>query len=74
MKQEFGARIAGLIRGVRRMSAIGELNINHDAPVLGQADAQKENIRKMLISLVDDVRVALIKLAERTCAYQGGKR
>jgi GTP pyrophosphokinase len=73
VEQRFGARVASLIRGVERMSAISELNIDHDSPVLGQADAQKDNIRKMLISLVDDVRVALIKLAERTCAIRAVK-
>ncbi|MDJ0879356.1 MAG: GTP diphosphokinase [Halieaceae bacterium] len=69
----FGAGVAKLLRGVQRMSAISDLNINRDSPVLGQADAQKDNIRKMLIALVDDVRVALIKLAERTCAIRAVK-
>ena len=73
VEQQFGERTALLIRGVQRMSAISELNIDRDAPVLGQADAQKDNIRKMLIALVDDVRVALIKLAERTCAIRAVK-
>src|SRR5690625_5987081 len=42
-----------------------------DEPVFGrQADEQAENIRKMLVAMVDDVRVALIKLAERTCAIR----
>ena len=69
----FGERSSQLIRGVQRMSAISELNIDGDAPVLGQADGQKDNIRKMLIAMVDDVRVALIKLAERTCAIRAVK-
>jgi GTP pyrophosphokinase len=69
----FGARVAQLISGVQRMSAISNLNIDRDAPVLGQADDQKDNIRKMLVALVDDVRVALIKLAERTCAIRAVK-
>lgn len=73
VESSFGARAASLIVGVQRMSAISELNIDRETPVLGQADAQKENIRKMLISLVDDVRVALIKLAERTCAIRAVK-
>ena len=72
-ESEFGAGVRKLLAGVQRMSAISSLNIDRDAPVLGQADAQKENIRKMLISLVDDVRVALIKLAERTCAIRAVK-
>jgi GTP pyrophosphokinase len=73
VESTFGARAASLVIGVQRMSAISELNIDRDERVLGQADAQKENIRKMLISLVDDVRVALIKLAERTCAIRAVK-
>jgi GTP pyrophosphokinase len=73
VEERFGPRVCSLIVGVQRMSAISELNTDHDAPVLGQADAQKDNIRKMLISLVDDVRVALIKLAERTCAIRAVK-
>jgi GTP pyrophosphokinase len=32
-----------------------------------------ENVRKMLLAMVDDVRVALIKLAERTCAIRAVK-
>ncbi|MCZ6829907.1 MAG: GTP diphosphokinase [Gammaproteobacteria bacterium] len=73
VEAKFGERSAQLIRGVQRMSAISELNIDRDAPVLGQADGQKDNIRKMLIAMVDDVRVALIKLAERTCAIRAVK-
>jgi GTP pyrophosphokinase len=70
---EFGPGVAALIDGVTRMAAIGELRSASEAPVLGQAHAQKDNIRKMLIALVDDVRVALIKLAERTCAIRAVK-
>ena len=62
----FGASVRRLLEGVERMSAISALRVERDAPVLGQADGQKDNIRKMLVAMVDDVRVALIKLAERT--------
>ncbi|MEE4192674.1 MAG: GTP diphosphokinase [Halieaceae bacterium] len=73
VESSFGPGVGKLLAGVQRMSAISTLNIDRDAPVLGQADAQKDNIRKMLIALVDDVRVALIKLAERTCAIRAVK-
>jgi GTP pyrophosphokinase len=73
VREEFGAEVEGLLGGVIRMAAIGELRLQQDNPVLGQADGQKDNIRKMLIALVDDVRVALIKLAERTCAIRAVK-
>ncbi|MDX1735231.1 MAG: HD domain-containing protein, partial [Halioglobus sp.] len=67
---DFGAGVSELISGVLRMAAIGQLPLASDTPVLGQATDQKDNIRKMLIAMVDDVRVALIKLAERTCAIR----
>ncbi|MEM9256828.1 MAG: bifunctional (p)ppGpp synthetase/guanosine-3',5'-bis(diphosphate) 3'-pyrophosphohydrolase [Pseudomonadota bacterium] len=69
----FGPAVSSLLQGVLRMGAIGDLPLQGDDPVLGQADGQKDNIRKMLIALVDDVRVALIKLAERTCAIRSVK-
>jgi GTP pyrophosphokinase len=71
--EEFGEEVIDLINGVLRMGAIGDITLQTDNPVLGQAHGQKDNIRKMLIALVDDVRVALIKLAERTCAIRAVK-
>ena len=69
----FGAEVRHLLEGVLRMAAISDLRTQTDVPVLGQAHGQKDNIRKMLVALVDDVRVALIKLAERTCAIRAVK-
>ena len=73
VKAQFGDNTASLIVGVLRMAAIGVMSAENDSPVLGQAHGQKDNIRKMLIALIDDVRVALIKLAERTCAIRSVK-
>ena len=70
---QFGEPVVELIGGVERMATIGDLHKHTEAPVLGQAHGQKDNLRKMLISLVDDVRVALIKLAERTSAIRAVK-
>lgn len=65
-EKEFGAVVARLIEGVLRMAAISTaLNPTRKA-VLGQQDGQLDNMRKMLVAMVDDVRVALVKLAERT--------
>jgi GTP pyrophosphokinase len=69
----FSEETVRLLHGVLRMAAISALNTPSEAPVLGQAHGQKDNIRKMLIAMVDDVRVALIKLAERTCAIRAVK-
>lgn len=73
VQQTFGDEVAELIDGVQRMAAISMVNTGADKAVLGQQEAQSETIRKMLVALVDDVRVALIKLAERTCAIRAVK-
>ncbi len=70
--QRFGAQVAKLIEGVLRMAAISASLNPRQSMVLG-AQAQVENLRKMLVAMVDDVRVALIKLAERTCAIRAVK-
>lgn len=72
LEAEFGANVAKLVEGVLRMAAINETDTSRKH-VLGQSDDQIENVRKMLLALIDDVRVALIKLAERTCALRAVK-
>ncbi|MFL1415960.1 GTP diphosphokinase [Pseudomonas fildesensis] len=70
--QRFGAVVAKLIDGVLRMAAISASLSPRQSMVLG-TQGQVENLRKMLVAMVDDVRVALIKLAERTCAIRAVK-
>lgn len=69
----FGESVSLLLDGVLRMAAVSELRSASDVPILGQAAAPNVNIRRMLIAMVDDVRVALIKLAERTIAMRALK-
>ncbi|MET3998392.1 GTP diphosphokinase [Marinobacterium sp. MBR-109] len=74
VQEQFGETIAGLINGVLQMAAIGSRkNPRSDDGVLGTKIAQIDNVRKMLVAMIDDVRVALIKIAERTCAIRGVK-
>ncbi len=70
--QRFGSVVAKLIDGVLRMAAISASLSPRQSLVLG-TQGQVENLRKMLVAMVDDVRVALIKLAERTCAIRAVK-
>lgn len=70
--QRFGALVAKLIEGVLRMAAISASLSPRESLVLG-TQVQVDNLRKMLVAMVDDVRVALIKLAERTCAIRAIK-
>lgn len=70
----FGRKVASLIEGVIRMGEVSK-NLSKDlgAEVLGSHDNQLESLRKMLVSIIDDVRVVLIKLAERACAIKEAK-
>jgi guanosine-3',5'-bis(diphosphate) 3'-pyrophosphohydrolase len=56
IEERFGADVAHLVEGVTK---IGRLNMM--APEARQA----ENVRKMLLAMVNDVRVVLVKLADR---------
>jgi GTP pyrophosphokinase len=62
-----GAEVAQLVSGVARMGAIRA--IPEDAPAHDR-DAHSESLRKMLLAMVGDIRVVLIKLAERTQALR----
>ncbi len=72
VSQKFGPVVAKLIDGVQRMAAISASLSPRQSQVMG-SQVQVENLRKMLVAMVDDVRVALIKLAERTCAIRAVK-
>jgi GTP pyrophosphokinase len=74
VQARFGETVGKLVKGVLRMAAISYQRNDNEERVLGnQAEEQAEKIRKMLVAMVDDVRVALIKLAERTCAIRSVK-
>ena len=63
----FGADAATLVAGVARMDEIRALPSTGDAT---EHAAQAERLRKMLLAMVEDIRVVLIKLAERTQALR----
>jgi GTP pyrophosphokinase len=63
----FGPEVAQLVNGVARMGAIQA--VREGAPA-HERDAQSESLRKMLLAMVGDIRVVLIKLAERTQALR----
>ncbi|MFT6389306.1 MAG: GTP pyrophosphokinase [Cellvibrionaceae bacterium] len=70
----FGENVANIVNGVLRMADIRLLRNDTNNDVFGkESEQQLEKVRKMLISMVDDVRIAIIKLAERTCAIRAVK-
>jgi len=73
IQRRFGKDIAKLIEGVLQMAAIGSRQNPRRENVLGQSGNPLDNVRKMLVSMIDDVRVVLVKIAERTCAIRGVK-
>ena len=59
LSEEFGPGVAHLVDGVTKMGRIGEYaSGSRDNP-------QAENLRKLLLAMAEDVRVVLIKLADR---------
>ncbi|CAM4447646.1 MAG: GTP pyrophosphokinase [Legionella sp.] len=64
VEEQLGPNIAKLVKGIERMSAMHSFQALNKYP---QNKHQIDNIRKMLLAMVDDVRVVLIKLAERLC-------
>ena len=56
VQSQFGSEVAGLVDGVTKVSKI---------TFLSHAEKQAENFRKMIIAMAHDIRVVLIKLADR---------
>ncbi|MEE1024653.1 MAG: RelA/SpoT family protein, partial [Acutalibacteraceae bacterium] len=56
LKNEFGAGVAGLVEALTKLKKI---------PYVTREEAQAENIRKMFLAMADDIRVIIIKLADR---------
>jgi GTP pyrophosphokinase len=74
VQEQFGESVTTLIEGVRKMAVISTLRADGDGDVFGHVAAQQATkVREMLVSIIDDVRVALIKIAERTCAIRALK-
>ncbi|MBF0784928.1 GTP diphosphokinase [Muribacter muris] len=59
VKEHFGNQVKNLVKGVLEMDNIRQLNASHTS------DLQIDNIRRMLLAMVDDFRCVVIKLAER---------
>ena len=64
IEENFNKQIYSLCNGVNQMEAIKALQQSQSNQV---SAGQVDNIRRMLLAMVDDVRAVVIKLAERLC-------
>jgi GTP pyrophosphokinase len=67
LKETFGANLVLLLQGVDQMATISTLA--HQ----GKGSVQVDNIRRMLLAMVEDVRAVVIKLAEQICYLRAVK-
>nr|VUD34680.1 GTP pyrophosphokinase [Raoultella sp. NCTC 9187] len=70
MQESVGKSVVTLIHGVRDMAAIRQLKATHTDSVSSE---QVDNIRRMLLAMVDDFRCVVIKLAELSPTYGKSK-
>ena len=56
IRKYFGEEIAHLVDGLTKIAQISNIS---------REEQQAENVRKMLLAMVDDVRIVLVKLADR---------
>lgn len=65
IEEHLGLKVSRLIQGTQQMDNVHALHgkLAQGSPLAATID----NLRKMLLAMVDDVRVVLIKLAERLC-------
>lgn len=68
-----GREVAELAGAVVRMADTSLLEMSNSRMQTSESRDQVENIKRMLVSMIDDARVAVLKLAERVVALRAAK-
>jgi GTP pyrophosphokinase len=63
LARDFGTEVANLVDGVTKLGHIDQMSGMSERNLM--EDAKAESLRKMFLAMVDDIRVVLIKLADR---------
>ncbi len=64
ISEQFGSDVALLVDGVTKLEQLNFMNENGNK-TLDRVDMQAENLRKMFLAMAKDIRVIIIKLADR---------
>ncbi len=64
IEKHFGSDVALLVDGVTKLTAL-QLTTDNAGKTQEQSDMQAQNLRKMFLAMAKDIRVILIKLADR---------
>ena len=70
LERETDGDVAHLVADVERVGTVSLLELTNTPLLSREARDQVDNVRRMLVAMIDDVRVAIIKLAERIIALR----
>lgn len=65
LEERFGVEVSRLVDGVTKLTRIDLISEDRLDEEISDSRAQAESIRKMLVAMAEDVRVVVIKLADR---------
>jgi GTP pyrophosphokinase len=74
LRERLGDDVAHLLEEVARMAATSVLEMSNARLQTSERRDQIDNVRRMLVAMIDDARVAVLKLAERIVALRSAKR
>ncbi len=73
IRAHWGDAVADLVEGVESMAKASLLELSNARLLESERQDQVENVKRLLVSMVDDARVAVIKIAERVVVMRQAK-
>ena len=66
LEKHFGSRVARLVKGLHRLNGLRVITRKTATAMAPEMRLQTETLRKMLLAMVEDIRVVMLRLASRT--------